>query len=153
MAHDAVYLFLGDIGLVVHHAVNGGDGGEHGCPLFGYGRRGPHAAPAGHIDARAYGGAAGPAAWLLRAVLGVTPARNGFASVHFAPALGDLEWAQGTIPTPHGPIQVSLRQCPDARPTAEITLPLNVELQVNPDIQRTWEIIELRTLRDGSTER
>jgi alpha-L-rhamnosidase len=38
-------------------------------------------------------------------VLGVTPAAPGFRQVRIQPHLGDLTWAEGTIPTPHGPIR------------------------------------------------
>jgi alpha-L-rhamnosidase len=38
--------------------------------------------------------------------LGVTPAEPGYASARIAPRLGELEWARGAVPTPHGPIAV-----------------------------------------------
>ena len=38
--------------------------------------------------------------------LGVTPAEPGYAAACIAPRLGPLAWAEGTVPTPHGPIHV-----------------------------------------------
>lgn len=40
--------------------------------------------------------------------LGVTPAAPGYAKARIAPRLGRLSWARGTVPTPHGPIRVSV---------------------------------------------
>ena len=35
-------------------------------------------------------------------VLGVTPAEPGFRRIAIRPALCDLTWAKGSVPTPHG---------------------------------------------------
>jgi hypothetical protein len=98
----------------------------------------------GYRTAHCHGGAAGPAAWLPRAVLGVIPSRDGFAAIRFAPALGDLDWARGTIPTPRGPIHVSLQRRPGAPPLAEITLPPEIELQMGDGTSHTWQIVARR---------
>jgi hypothetical protein len=42
----------------------------------------------------------------VQRVLGVIPAQPGFASAAIEPALGGLEWVAGTVPTPHGPIEM-----------------------------------------------
>ena len=44
-----------------------------------------------------------------RYVLGVEPTKPGYAEYVVAPDLGGLEWAEGVVPTPHGPISVSVR--------------------------------------------
>ncbi|MCB0160648.1 MAG: hypothetical protein KDD83_21095, partial [Caldilineaceae bacterium] len=41
--------------------------------------------------------------------LGVTPAEPGYGVAHIAPRLGDLAWAKGSVPTPHGLIHVDAR--------------------------------------------
>lgn len=46
-----------------------------------------------------------PAVQLSRRVLGVTPQQAGFAAVQICPCLGDLDWAAGEVPTPHGPVR------------------------------------------------
>src|SRR5262249_28318461 len=38
--------------------------------------------------------------------LGVTPAEPGYTVARIAPRLGRLQWAEGTVPTPHGLISV-----------------------------------------------
>ncbi|MDZ5441539.1 alpha-L-rhamnosidase C-terminal domain-containing protein [Micromonospora sp. 4G57] len=53
---------------------------------------------------------AGGTALLTNEVLGVRPAGPGFATYTVKPHPGDLEWAQGRVPTPHGAIWVSWRQ-------------------------------------------
>jgi hypothetical protein len=77
-------------------------------------------------------------------VLGVVPIQDGFTAIRFTPALGDLDWARGTIPTPHGPIDVSLHRRPGAQPHAKLTLPAEIEVQIDPAILQTWEIKERR---------
>ena len=48
-----------------------------------------------------------------RYILGVSPAAPGFTSVAIDPAPSDLEWAEGTVPTPQGPVAVAWkRRCP-----------------------------------------
>jgi alpha-L-rhamnosidase len=44
---------------------------------------------------------------LLTTVLGIKPARPGFAEVRIAPNLMNLDWARGSIPTAHGTISVA----------------------------------------------
>lgn len=46
---------------------------------------------------------------LVQYTLGVTPAAPGFTRARIAPALGDLDWAEGNVPTPAGPIRLSVR--------------------------------------------
>jgi len=53
-----------------------------------------------------HGWAAGPTAWLSEHVLGVAPAAPGFEKITLAPHLGDLTFAEGTVPTPHGLLRV-----------------------------------------------
>ena len=61
---------------------------------------------AGYRHSLCHGWSGGPAIWLQDRVLGVTPASAGFATVRIAPQLGDLAWAEGSIPTPHGVITI-----------------------------------------------
>ena len=69
-----------------------------------------------------HGWSAGPACLLPAKILGVTPTAPGYREVAIRPALGDLAWAEGEIPTPHGIIRVKL-----AGPTTgEITLPAGI---------------------------
>jgi hypothetical protein len=44
-----------------------------------------------------------------RYVLGVEPTKPGYAEYTVAPDLGGLDWVEGVVPTPHGPITVSIK--------------------------------------------
>jgi hypothetical protein len=49
----------------------------------------------------------GAAADLTNGLLGVAPAGIGFSSYNVIPHPGDVAWARGRVPTPHGPIDVA----------------------------------------------
>ncbi|MET0469767.1 MAG: alpha-L-rhamnosidase C-terminal domain-containing protein, partial [Xanthobacteraceae bacterium] len=63
---------------------------------------------------------------LLATVLGIRPAAPGFRSVAIEPALGELKWAEGSIPHPAGMIRVSLRRAGNQGLRATIELPPGV---------------------------
>lgn len=67
-----------------------------------------------------HGWASGPTSWLSTHVLGIEPAEPGFRKVRITPHLGSLEWAEGSYPTPYGPITVSHRRCPDGKIKSQI---------------------------------
>jgi alpha-L-rhamnosidase len=77
-----------------------------------------------------HGWASGPTSWLSRHVLGITPLEPGFARVRIAPDMGDLEWAEGTYPTPHGPVHVRHERQSDGSIASEVSAPdvITVEL-------------------------
>ncbi|MEI7557019.1 alpha-L-rhamnosidase C-terminal domain-containing protein [Candidatus Chlorohelix sp.] len=58
-------------------------------------------------DSLAHGWSAGATAALTENVLGVRMTAPGYASFEIVPHPGDLQWAQGSVPTPHGAIEVS----------------------------------------------
>ena len=76
-----------------------------------------------------HGWASGPTAWLSRHVLGVSPAAPGFTKARIAPALGDLAWAEGTYPTPRGPIHVRHERQPDGTLRSWVTAPAGVAVE------------------------
>jgi hypothetical protein len=53
-----------------------------------------------------HGWSSGVTSWLTERVLGVRPTGGGFETCDIAPDLGDLGWASGDVPTPHGTIHV-----------------------------------------------
>lgn len=55
-----------------------------------------------------HGWAGGPTAYLMEKVLGIRVAEPGSRAVIIKPELADLDFAQGTFPTPFGPISVSV---------------------------------------------
>ena len=58
---------------------------------------------------RCHGWSATPTRDLIVHTLGISPAEPGYASVRVKPALGGLDWARATVPSPHGPISVEAR--------------------------------------------
>lgn len=70
-----------------------------------------------------HGWAAGPTAWLMEHVLGISPVEPGFRKVAVKPHLAELTWAQGTFPTPFGIISVRHSAGPDGEVRSEVELP------------------------------
>ncbi|MCX4834350.1 hypothetical protein OG746_37120 [Streptomyces sp. NBC_01016] len=70
----------------------------------------------------AHGWAAGATAALSAHVLGVEPASPGFAIWRIRPQPGELTWAHGRVPTPHGGIKVSWTRDGD-RLVLDLTVP------------------------------
>lgn len=66
------------------------------------------AAPGRGSRAHAWSGT--PSIDLTRRVLGLAPADHDGATYVLDPHLGHLDWAEGVVPTPHGPIQVRVSQ-------------------------------------------
>jgi alpha-L-rhamnosidase len=61
-------------------------------------------------DSLAHAWSTGPTPALSEYVLGVRPTSPGFARWQVAPRPAGLTWAQGAVPTPHGPISVRWRR-------------------------------------------
>jgi alpha-L-rhamnosidase len=62
----------------------------------------------GFFVSMAHGWSSGPTAWLSENVLGIRDARDGYRTVTIAPNLLGLDWAKGSVPTPHGLIKIAL---------------------------------------------
>jgi hypothetical protein len=62
-------------------------------------------------------------------VLGVTPAAPGFKTIAIHPALCDLTWAKGRVPTPHGDVAVSWT-LGDDKLSLDVTVPAGTEADV-----------------------
>jgi len=75
-----------------------------------------------------HGWASGPTTWLSDHVLGIKPVDVGFSKIRLEPHLGNLEWAEGSFPTPHGVIRVSHKKEANGRIVSTIQLPKGVEL-------------------------
>lgn len=78
----------------------------------------------------AHGWAGGPTAWLSENILGIKPVAPGCAKVKITPNLGNLDWVEGTYPTPKGAIKVRHEKQADGSIKSEIDLPNGIE-QVN----------------------
>ncbi len=53
-----------------------------------------------------HGWASGPTPWLMQHVLGITVVEPGCKTIRIVPHLGDLQFAEGSFPTPYGIIKV-----------------------------------------------
>lgn len=74
-----------------------------------------------------HGWASGPTAWLSRHVLGIEPVGVGLKQVRIEPHLGNLEWAEGSFPTPYGVISVRHEKLADGRVKSTVHLPKGVK--------------------------
>ncbi|MBR5661277.1 MAG: alpha-L-rhamnosidase [Bacteroidales bacterium] len=74
-----------------------------------------------------HGWASGPTTWLSRHVLGIEPVGIGFKEVRIEPRLGDLEWAEGSFPTPYGVIKVRHEKTADGTVASDIKLPKGIK--------------------------
>ena len=75
-----------------------------------------------------HGWASGPTYWLSRHVLGICPMEPGFKTVSIRPNLGDLEWVEGTYPTPYGEIKVRHEKGADGKVKSQIEVPEGVKV-------------------------
>ena len=77
-----------------------------------------------------------------RWVLGVRPLAPGFASVTVDPAPSRLDHAEGTLPTPHGPIRVAWHQHSIGRLSVTARVPRSIDFvpsEVSTDVRRSFE--------------
>ena len=77
----------------------------------------------GYFVSMAHGWSAGPSAWLSENVLGISEPQDGYKSVTIRPNLAGLDWARGSVPTPHGVIRISI----DKEKGVTLDLPAGVE--------------------------
>ena len=82
-----------------------------------------------------HGWGSGPTAWLMRHVLGVSPAKAGRATINITPRLCDLSWAGGTVPCLAGkngkPSLLTLKHTQGTGSfTTELDLPEGIEATV-----------------------
>ena len=79
-----------------------------------------------------HGWASGPTAWLSRYVLGIDPVSP--CEIVIRPHLGDLQWAEGTFPTPCGVVKVRHEKGPDGRVNTAVNAPEKVKITVKKPI-------------------
>ena len=75
-----------------------------------------------------HGWASGPTAWMSQHVLGIEPLEPGCRKVSVKPHLGNLEWAEGTCPTPMGNIYVKHVRQADGSVKSIIKAPKGVKV-------------------------
>ncbi len=75
-----------------------------------------------------HGWSCGVTAWLTNHVLGVRPSQPGSSVIEVRPSLADLEWVEGSFPTPHGVVRLRHTRTRDGRVTTDIDAPAGVEV-------------------------
>ncbi|MFI7382732.1 alpha-L-rhamnosidase C-terminal domain-containing protein [Streptomyces sp. NPDC049813] len=70
----------------------------------------------------AHGWSTGVLPALTHQLLGARPLSPGYATWLVRPNPGDVEWAQGRLPTPHGPLTVAWEHARSARPAFSVTV-------------------------------
>ena len=76
-----------------------------------------------------HGWAGGPTAWLSEHLLGIKPLEPGFKTAQVRPQLAGLEWLEGVMPTPFGPIRVKADKGSDGAVKFDVKKPEEVTLQ------------------------
>lgn len=82
----------------------------------------------GYRHSFAHGWASGPTSWLSEHVLGIKIAEPGGKAYTVQPNLGDLEFAEGTFPTPYGVIRVHHQKDADGQVVSQIEAPDEVRI-------------------------
>lgn len=75
-----------------------------------------------------HGWASGPTAWMSTHVLGVEILEAGCKRVRITPHLGNLQWAEGTFPTPYGQISIRHERRADGTVKSTIKAPKGVKV-------------------------
>jgi alpha-L-rhamnosidase len=75
-----------------------------------------------------HGWASGPTPWLSEHVLGIQVVQPGCKVVRVTPHLGDLQWAEGSYPTPMGVLKVRHEKQPDGTVKSTIDAPKGVKI-------------------------
>src|SRR5699024_3046649 len=82
----------------------------------------------GHRHSFCHGWASGPTAWLSEHVLGIKVTKPGGKEYKISPHLGNLEYAEGTYPTPYGLISVKHVKNEDGSIKTEVDAPEEVNI-------------------------
>ena len=75
-----------------------------------------------------HGWASGPTSWLTKYVLGIHVVEPGSKTIRITPHLGDLEFADGTFPTPYGVVSVRHTKLSDGSISSEVDAPEEVKI-------------------------
>ena len=77
-----------------------------------------------------HGWSSGPTAWLTEHVLGVKVMEPGCKVLHIKPNLGDLEWVEGTFPTPKGVVKIKHTRNANGTITSKIDAPKGIKVKL-----------------------
>lgn len=75
-----------------------------------------------------HGWASGPTSWLSEFVLGVQVVEPGCRTIRITPHLGDLQWVEGSFPTPYGDIQIRHEKETNGKIKSRIEAPKEIRI-------------------------
>ena len=75
-----------------------------------------------------HGWASGPTSWLTENVLGITIVEPGCKKLRVKPYLGNLEWAEGSFPTPYGIVYVKHTKKNNGKIQMNIKAPKEIQI-------------------------
>lgn len=76
-----------------------------------------------------HGWASGPTPWMTQHILGVEILDAGCKTLRITPHLGDLEWAEGTFPTPLGVVYIKHVKGDDEKITSTVNAPDGIKIK------------------------
>jgi len=82
----------------------------------------------GYRHSLCHGWASGPTAWMSEHVLGIKVIEPGCKVIRIEPHLGDLEWVEGTFPTPYGIVKVKHTKGSDGNVISKVDAPKEVKI-------------------------
>lgn len=77
----------------------------------------------GYRHSLCHGWASGPTPWLTEHVLGIQVLEPSCKKIKIAPHLGDLQWVEGSFPTPYGIVKVRHEKTTDGQIKTDIQAP------------------------------
>jgi hypothetical protein len=78
-----------------------------------------------------HGWSSGPTAWLTEHVLGIQVVAPGCKAIKIEPHLGDLQWVEGTFPTPYGVVSVKHVKNSNGKVSTTVKAPKEVKYEIS----------------------
>lgn len=82
----------------------------------------------GYRHSLCHGWASGPTAWMTEHILGVKVVEAGCKTLRIEPQLGDLQWVEGTFPTPHGLVKIKHEKDKTGKIVSQIDAPKEIKV-------------------------
>ena len=82
----------------------------------------------GYRHSLCHGWASGPTPWLTEYVLGIQVVAPGCKKIRVVPHLGDLQWVEGSFPTPYGVLKVRHEKTANGKIKSDVQAPDGVEI-------------------------
>ena len=75
-----------------------------------------------------HGWSSGPTSWLTENVLGIKIVEVGAKVLNIKPYLGDLDWVEGSFPTPYGVVKVKHTKQPNGEIKTVVDAPKEIKI-------------------------